>query len=431
MKKPFIAFTFALALTLVAGHPSYAQKAPEVNIYIDPTLPWSERMALSEIHRLQMNISKNLSQTSRKWGYLYGLMLPALNDVAKRTGKDVYYQLSQSFAEMRIKPDGTIHGYDVKVYNIDHISAGNVLFYVYERNREERYKKAMDLVRSQLDSHPRTFNGGFWHKKIYTHQMWLDGLYMCNPFYAHYEQLYGDGSNYEDIARQFIIMERQARDFETGLLYHGWDSAAKMFWADPITGLSKNFWGRGVGWYAMGLVDTLDYFPEDHPRRDDLIAILKRLADAMAKVQDPSGLWWQVLNMPNRKGNYKEATVTNMFTYSVIKGVRKGYLDPSYLDMAAKAWQGIHTEFITVDDDDHEVHMDNSCGTAGLGSKVRADGTYDQRRDGTFEYYASEKIRFDDGKATAPFIRAALDIESMDEWLSKDMDSKIAMFELQ
>ena len=388
-------------------------------------------MTLSEIHRLQLGISKNLSQTAKRWGYVYGLILPAINDVSQRTGKDLYYQLSESFAERMVNEDGTIDNYRRELFNIDYISAGNVLFYVYERTGEERYKKALDLLRSQLDEHPRVYSGGFWHKQIYTNQMWLDGLYMGSPFYAHYEKLYGDGSNFEDVARQFIIMERQARDFETGLLYHGWDSAAKMFWADPITGLSKNFWGRGVGWYAMGLVDTLDYFPEDHPRRDDLIAILRRLADALAKVQDPSGVWWQVLNMPNREGNYKEATGSNMITYAILKGVRKGYLDLSYLDMAAKAWKGIHAEFITVDEDDHEVHMDHSCAVAGLGGKVRADGTYDQRRNGTFEYYINEPIRFDDGKATGPFIRAALEIETMNEWLPKLMAAKTALFDLK
>ncbi len=423
MKTPRFPISFALGVFLLAGRAAFAQLPPKERVVIDPQLPWSERMALSEILRQQQGVSSTYGKDGKHWDYATSLVLCSIQDVWRKTGKAIYYEFPKSFGDSMVKADGTILSYEVQEYNIDNVTPGNVLFLLYEKTKEERYRKALALLRSQLDGQPRVYSGGFWHKKIYTNQMWLDGLFMGSPFYAHYEQQFGTGTNFEDVARQFIIMERQARDFETGLLYHGWDSAAKMFWADPITGLSKNFWGRGIGWYAMGLVDALDYFPKDHPRRPELIAILRRVCDAMAKVQDPSGVWWQVVNRPNGPGNYKEATVTSMMTCAVLKGVRMGYLAPSYLDMAAKSWNGMLAQFVTVDADDHEVHMDKSCQVAGLGGAARRDGTY--------EYYVREKIRFDDGKAVGPFIRSALEIESMDQWLPPAAASKQAMFNLK
>ena len=236
-----------------------------------------------------------------------------------------------------VQADGSIKRYKLEDYNIDNIKNGRTLLTLYKVTGQPKYYKAATLLRQQLKTHPRTKEGGFWHKKIYPYQMWLDGLYMGQPFYAEYAATFNEPEAFNDIANQFIYMENHARDAKTGLLYHGWDESKKQKWADQKTGLSPHFWGRAMGWYGMALVDVLDNFPENHPQRKELLAILGRFAEAVEKVQDKkTALWYQILDKPTGKGNYFEASASNMFVYALAKGVRLGYLPQKYEAVAQK-----------------------------------------------------------------------------------------------
>jgi unsaturated rhamnogalacturonyl hydrolase len=278
---------------------------------------------------------------------------------------------------------------------------GSAVLMVYRVTGEAKYKKAADLIRSQLKDHPRTNEGGFWHKKIYPYQMWLDGLYMGEPFYAEYSEINGE-NNWDDITNQFIWMEKHVRDDKTGLLYHAWDESKKMSWANKTTGRAPMFWGRAIGWYVMAIVDVLDHLPKNHPKRPELIAILNRTMTALGKVQDKkTGLWWLILDMPDKKGNYLEASAACMFTYALAKGVRMGYLPQSFMKSANAAWAGIQKEF--VEHKGGEVNLLKTIGGAGLG------GT--PYRDGTFEYYVGEKLVTNDPKGIGAFLDAAVEME--------------------
>lgn len=390
---------------------------------IPEDLPWSERMLQSEMKRHPEAWMIDFQKRPR-WGYVNGLVLLATEKVWKATGKQVYFDWVKCYADRMVRDDGTIEGYKIEKYNIDHVNAGKILFDVYKQTGEKKYRKALDLQRSQLDGQPRVNAGGFWHKQIYTNQMWLDGLYMGSPFYAQYATTFGDPENLYDVALQFILMETHARDPRSGLLYHGWDESHQMHWCNPQTGLSSNFWGRSNGWYMMALVDALDFFPEDHPWRGKLIAILQRQVEAIDKVQDPaSGVWWQVLDQGNREGNYLEATCSTMFTYSILKGVRKGYLDQKYLGTASLGYKGVFQNLVTVDEGTGEVHLNHCCAVAGLGGK--------NKRDGSFEYYINERKRSDDGKGTGPFIMMALEVESMGDWLPENSTVTPADFSIE
>ena len=233
--------------------------------------------------------------------------------------------------------------------------------------------------------------------------MWLDGLYMGSSFYAEYGKLFNQPEIFDDVVKQFVLIEAHTRDEASGLLYHAWDEEKAQAWANPETGLSKIFWGRGIGWYAMALVDVLDYLPEDHPGRKDVIAILQRLAEAITKIQDDStGVWWQVADQPGREGNYLESSVSCMFVYALSKGVRKGYLDEKYKAVSQKGYQGILAQFIT-ENPDGTINLTQTCSSAGLG----------YGRDGSYEYYVYQERRVDnDGKALGPFITASLEMET-------------------
>ncbi len=260
-----------------------------------------------------------------------------------------------------------------------------------------------DLLRSQLRTHPRTNEGGFWHKKIYPYQMWLDGLYMGEPFYAEYSATFSE-DNWNDIANQFVWMEQHTRDPKTGLLYHGWDESKQQLWADKTTGRSPHVCGRAMGWYAMALVDTLEQFPKDHPRRAELVAILNRTAVAIEKYQDEkSGVWWDIVDLGNREKNYLESSGSAMFVYSIARGVREGYLPERFMKVATRGWTGTKREFIRTNAKG-EMDWEGTVSVSGLGGNPY--------RDGSFNYYMSEKLRTNDAKGLGPAIKAALEMES-------------------
>jgi unsaturated rhamnogalacturonyl hydrolase len=368
------------------------------------TAPLSERMADTAMNTLWRDATKNESGTPAKWTYDHGLVLKGIEGVWHATGDRKYFNYIKQSMDQYINADGTIKTYKLDDYNLDNVLNGRVLLLLYKTTREEKYRNAAALLREQLKTQPRTSEGGFWHKKIYPSQMWLDGLYMGEPFYAEYAATFHEDAAFDDIARQFILMELHSRDTKTGLLYHGWDESRKQRWANPVTGRSPNFWGRAVGWYAMALVDTLDHFPEHHPQRAALLAILKRLATAVERYQDPkSGLWYQVLDKGDAKGNYLEASAACMFVYALAKAVRQGYLPAAYLAVARKGYQGITTQFIEPKAGGG-VNLKGTVSVAGLGGNPYRDGSY--------EYYLSEKVVTNDPKGVGAFLLASVEMET-------------------
>jgi unsaturated rhamnogalacturonyl hydrolase len=371
------------------------------------TAPMSERMAETAMNALWRDATKNESGIPAKWTYDHGVVLKGIEGVWYATGDGRYFNHIKQSMDQYLNADGTIRTYKLDDYNIDNVLNGRVLLLLYKVTGQEKYRKAAALLREQLKSHPRTSEGGFWHKKIYPSQMWLDGLYMGEPFYAEYAATFHEDAAFDDIARQFILMELHSRDTKTGLLYHGWDESKTQRWANPVTGRSPNFWGRAMGWYAMALVDTLDHFPIDHPQRGALLGILKRLATAIGKYQDSkSGLWYQVLDKGGAKGNYLEASAACMFVYALGKGVRQGYLPASYLAVARKGYQGITTRFIETEAG-VGVNLKGTVSVAGLGGNPYRDGSY--------EYYLSEKVITNDPKGVGAFLMASVEMETAEK----------------
>jgi unsaturated rhamnogalacturonyl hydrolase len=370
--------------------------------------PWSARMADSAMTRNPDPLMID-SHAGASWNYTQGVILDAILDVWIRTGDERYRNYVKAFYDGSIDADGRIKLFVIEEYNIDRINAGKPLFVLFEKTGEEKYKRALQSLRQQFRGHPRTSEGGLWHKQRYPSQMWLDGLYMGATFLAEYGKVMGEPEVFDDVVLQFVLMEKHARDEKTGLLYHGWDESRIQKWCDPKTGLSRILWARGVGWYAMALVDTLDFLPADHPRRGELIAILNRLAPAIARYQDPkSGVWYQVLDQGGRKGNYLESSASCMFSYTLLKAARLGYIDAKYAQFGKRAYEGILKEFIEADKSG-EVHIHRGCQGAGLGP----DPANNRYRDGSYEYYLSEKVRSNDTKSIGSFIVASLEFERL------------------
>jgi unsaturated rhamnogalacturonyl hydrolase len=306
-----------------------------------------------------------------------------------------------------VDADGSIRTYRKEDYNLDMVAGGRALLFLYRRTKMEKYKTAADCLRRQLEQQPRTHAGGFWHKKIYPYQMWLDGLYMAEPFYARYAAMFDEPKAFDDIAAQFTLAYLHTLDPKTGLCYHGWDESRSQRWADSATGHSPCIWGRSMGWYLMGLVDVLDVFPADHPRRPELLKILRDLSAALLKYRDErSALWYQVVDRGGEDGNYLESSASSMFTYVFAKGARKGYLDRRFLRAARQSFDGIIKRFVRVDEQGF-VNLTETCRGAGLGG--------DPYRDGSFAFYVGVPRATNDMKGIGACLLAAIQVESIPE----------------
>ncbi len=377
---------------------------------VNEQLPWSVRMVESEIIRCPESWQLDF-QPQIKWDYCHGLELQAILDVYDAYGDKKLYDYALAYADTMIRADGSIKTYKLHEYNIDRLNSGKFLFRIYEQSKDEKYRKAIDLLRSQLDTHPRNEDGGFWHKKIYPNQMWLDGVYMASPFYAEYAFRNNRPQDYSDVVNQFITAARHTYDATNGLYRHACDVSRKQRWADPQTGQSAHAWGRAMGWYAMAFVDALDFIPVHEAGRDSMLVILNNIATQVKRLQDPkTGLWYQVLDKSGAPGNYLESSCSAMFVYTLFKAVRMGYIAHSYLDVARKGYEGILKNFIEVDPSG-VVTLTRACAVAGLGGEKNY-------RSGDYNYYINETIRSNDPKAVGPFIMASLEYERLTPALS-------------
>lgn len=374
-------------------------------------LEWSRRMADSTMARLGDSRFFGGSNPQAHIDYTTALLGTALVKLAERTDNQAYADYGLKFGESFVAADGSIHTYKREDYNIDNIPPGKVMLLSWERgNHSPQLKQAIDVLYGQMQEHPRTSDGGFWHKLRYPNQMWLDGLFMASPFLAHYGKVFEEPAAFDEVARQILLMDKHAYDAKTGLYYHAWDETRSRPWANQQTGQSPNFWGRAVGWYGMAIVDSLDFFSPTHPEVDHLNEVLRRLADGLVRWQDSStGLWWQVMDQGNREGNYLEATSSSMFVYILAKGINRGYLPrEKYLPVLLKGYEGIIRDLIRTDADG-KVNLTRCCSVAGL-DYTNSKG---QPRDGSFGYYISEPIVENDLKGVGPFILAGIEVEQL------------------
>ena len=372
------------------------------NISINSFKHWPELLSDAVIENYPRLAEYDTNRIS--WNYELGVVLNSMWKVWLETKDPKYYNYIKNNIDYFVTDDGKIKTYNFEKFRLDDIIPGRVVLDLYKKTGEKKYKIAADLLRKQLSEQPRTKDGGFWHKEIYPQQMWLDGLYMAEPFYAEYAKIFNEPKDYGDIAKQFILMYNHALDPKTGLLYHGWDESKTQKWANSKTGDSPSFWGRSIGWYLMGLVDVLDYFPQNNPQRNELISILQKESKALWDYMDKkTNLWYLIIDKPGKKGNYLEASASVMFCYVFAKGAKKGYLNKKYFNYAGEIFKGIENNLIKIDKNGLP-ELINTIGGAGLGGK--------SYRDGSFDYYASEPKRTNDFKGLGPLISASLELEN-------------------
>lgn len=343
------------------------------------------------------NIEKIHQGKVNGWNYIDGCMMIALLNLHKITGDRKYYDFAENFLDYYVFEDGSLRGFKESDYNLDNICEGRVLFDVYRMSGKEKYRRAMETLHGQLLRQPRTSEGNFWHKAIYPNQVWLDGLYMAQVFYARYTTEFENGAAYADIRRQFRTVREKMYDPATGLYRHGYDASRTAFWAGE-DGRSKNPWLRSLGWFSAALIDvTAEIAPGNEEFREEMAAIAQELAKSLLPyIDSESGMLWQVPNQVGREGNYPETSGSAMVAYFYLKGARLGILDESYAPVGAGIFQSICDRYLT--ETDGKLNLGGICLVAGLGPENN------RRRDGSYEYYISEPVVENDAKGLAPFL---------------------------
>lgn len=370
---------------------------PIIDKYIEKLMTSNPNMPL-------WNIESILNGKKPAWNYIDGCMITSLLELYKTTKEEKYLNFVVNFVDYYVFDDGSIRGYDPLKYSTDDVCESRILFDLYKITNNEKYNKAIELTYTQVQNHPRTKEGNFWHKAIYPNQVWLDGLYMMQPFYIRYQTERGI-KDYSDTINQFENVYRIMFDKEKKLYYHGYDSSKQMFWCNKETGLSKNFWLRSIGWYTVGLIDCIDYIAEDHTKeKERLIKIFKETIAGILLYQDEeSKMFYQLPNLKDVKGNYLETSGSSMIAYAILKAVRLGVLDKTYQAIGKGIFDGICKKYLSVNKDG-DLNLGGICLVAGLGPNDKL------RRDGSVEYYLSEPIVENDAKGTGPLIMAYTEI---------------------
>ena len=354
--------------------------------------------------RTVWNIEKIREGKAASWNYIDGCMLTALMEMERITGEERYFEFVRRCIDHFVGEDGMIRGFQPEAYNLDDINEGRVLFALYERTGEEKYRKAAQKLREQLLKQPRTDEGNFWHKAIYPNQVWLDGIYMAQPFYALYQKHFAE-NDFSDTVGQIKNVRAKMFSEEKGLYFHGYDASKTAFWADKETGCSKNFWLRSLGWFAVALADLLEILPEGEDR-SALAAIFSELMASVDRFADPeTGLYWQVPDQGEREGNYLETSGSAMMSYAMLKGARSGFLEKEYAAKGQKTFNGIVEKYLTFTESG--LDLGGICLVAGLGPENN------RRRDGSYAYYISEPVVRNDAKGVAPFVLAYTEIKRL------------------
>ena len=353
---------------------------------------------------LAASVLGSRAATSMPWHYEHGLFLMAAGRAGRVYGDERLLRAPVDYIDALVDASGRIEGYSETEHNLDQVNPGRLLL-SHPESDSPRLRAAIETLKTQLSTQPRCPSGGYWHKKIYPDQMWLDGLYMAEPFSVACGRRYGEAGRFDDAVFQFELAESATRDARTGLLYHAWDESRRQLWSKPETGCSPNFWGRAIGWFAMALVDVLDYLPGSQSKHEALVAMLGRVLAAAMACQDPeSGLWYQVVDQAGRKGNYLETSASAMLAYTGLKAARKGLVsDPAVRESALRAWEGIAR--LRLSRGAGGLELDGTCAVAGLGGLPYRDGSY--------EYYIGEPVSKNDHKGVGPFILASLEREAM------------------
>lgn len=339
-----------------------------------------------------------------RWNYEYSFFLLGSYKLGKKTGNQAFVDYPKKWLDNFVAESGGFNKgvYDMTEYKLDDVIPARLAILFHQETKQAKYKSVADTIALQLKKQPKTSDGGYWHKEIYPNQMWLDGVFMGDVFSMQYAQAYNQPEWYDEAVHQIKLIYKHTVDTRTGLLYHGWDESKNPVWAHPQKGTSPEFWGRAIGWYVMALVECLDFLPENHPGRNEVIKILQDVSASVKKYQDKkTNLWFQVIDKADQSGNWVETSCSAMFAYAFAKGHHQGFLDKTYLASAQQAYDALLKNYVYADDNGN-LHLEQTVKVGTLNPKTSK---------GDFQYYISTEKRIDDYKGLAALLYASMEIE--------------------
>jgi unsaturated rhamnogalacturonyl hydrolase len=393
------------ALTVVAQ-----KSTPDARLQVSILRPFQSKAGESMAARLAQT-TLNLYPDPKdfpiyapnRWNYEYSFFLLGSYKLGKKINNNDFIAYPKRWVDMFINESGGFKKdvYDMSEYKLDDVIPARLAILFHQETKNAKYKSIVDTIVTQLSRQPKTSDGGYWHKQIYEHQMWLDGIFMADVFSMQYAKAYNKPEWYDEAVHQIKIIYEHTRDPKTGLLYHGWDEAKNPVWADRVKGTSPEFWSRAIGWYAMALAECLDFLPVDHPERKNVVEIFRNVCADVKKYQhSENGLWYQVMDKNAHDGNWPEASASAMFAYAFAKGYNQKYLDQSFKTSAEKAYDGILKNFVFTDADGN-VHLDQTVKIGTLNPKTSK---------GDYKYYITTERRIDDYKGLASLLYASIEL---------------------
>lgn len=331
------------------------------------------------------------------WNYEDGCVLTACEYLYRATGDGVYRDFILTYLDPRVTDAGEIPNYEGDTFNIDSINCGKVLFFALKETGNKKYRRAIRFIMERLQAHPRCACGNFWHKSIYPSQIWLDGLYMAQPFYMAYEAAFNGYARVDDIAAQFATVRKRMFNAEKGLYYHAYDEARQQPWHNPVTGCSPNFWLRAEGWLLMAMADCIDLCADRTAVHQALCAQLDEALRGILRWRDEkTGLFHQIIDRADVAGNYLETSGSAMVAYALMKGARIGAIDASFAETGLSVYDNLITQKLR--EADGALCVCDICKVGGVGPG--------EKRDGSVAYYLSEPIVMNDSKGVGPVMMA-------------------------
>lgn len=336
------------------------------------------------------------------FNYHQGVFLTGMSRIYNLCKDERYLNYVKAWAKAMQNEDGTIYepGADwISLRTLDFRQPANVLFFLYDETQDPHWLELIKYLADDLyETYPKNEDGGFWHFYTTPGQMWLDGLYMAGPLLAHYAYLANKPQYLELAIKQIFIMYKNMRDEKSGLLYHGWDPTKKAIWANPESGCSSEIWARACGWFVLAVSEMLDFIPDGHPEKENIILIQKELIDAVIRNQSVEGRWYEVVDKWQEKGNWPENSGTCLFIYSICKGIRKGYIDKKYLENAKRAYNRIIETLLPAPEG--EFSLGNIC----VGTCIE---------EGTYDYYISRDCTENDLHGMGAFLLMASELSGL------------------
>ncbi len=350
--------------------------------------------AVAACETLMRKFEARMLPPARFFHYHAGVFLSGMQKTWQLTGDERFFEYARAYVDSLIDEQGNITNYNPG--RLDDLQASVLIYPIWERDPQYKYKEALDAVGYYIKHFPRCENGGYWHKEVCHGEMWLDGLYMAGPISCMYGKTFNKPEYFGYAAEQAQLMREKTRDEKTGLWYHAWDSKKKCEWADPVTGLAPEFWGRSIGWVPVAMLEESDYIPQDDPNWKIVTDIAVELLEAVAKYQHPENhLWYQVVDKLDGEGNWPEISCSCLYVSAMFKAIRKGLMDEKYLDAAKKGYEAVIN---TLKFDENGILISGVCVGTGVGDYThyinRPTSTNDLHGVGAFLYMCAEAAHF-------------------------------------